>query len=395
MRILHIGKYFPPFAGGMENFLADLLDESSNQLLQCAALVHDHSNGKLAEKEIIDGNEIVRVRTHGQLLFAPVSPAFPGKLKQMLESFEPDVIDIHMPNTSAFFLLFSSASRRIPWVIHWHSDVVFPENKPLLKLAYWLYRPLEYLMLRKSKAVITTSPNYLKTSATLKPFLDKCSVIPLTINESRIPTLSHTMHEKARNLWNTGTTGDQPFRVLCVGRLTHYKGHELLIEAIAKINPETANISTLIVGEGELESSLQQQIVDARLTSRIKLLGHQSDLILNALLANCDVLCMPSTLRTEAFGLVLLEAMYHGKPALVSDIEGSGMTWVIRDNQNGWYSPVGDPDALAKKLVELQQNPQLIMDAGQRSREIFDAEYSANQCVKQTIQIYEQSRQNE
>ena len=135
MRVLHIGKYFPPFAGGMENFLADLLDESTAQGIECAAIVHDHSRGELPELETINSSLIVRVRSYGQLLFAPISPGFRGQLDKLIKSFQPDVLDIHLPNTSAFFLIFLAIARRIPWVIHWHSDVVFPADKPLLAIA--------------------------------------------------------------------------------------------------------------------------------------------------------------------------------------------------------------------------------------------------------------------
>ncbi len=390
MRVLHIGKYFPPFAGGMENFLADLLDESTAQGIECAALVHDHSRGELPEQETVNSSLIVRVHSYGQLLFAPISPGFRGQLDKLIKSFQPDVIDIHMPNTSAFFLIFLMVARRIPWVIHWHSDVVFPADKPMLAIAYKLYRPFERYLLKRSRAIIATSPNYLKSSATLQPYLQKCSVIPLTLNEARMPEMNNSLHEKARKLWNTGVQGDKPLRVLCIGRLTHYKGHDLLIDAVAKIPADTASVSVLIVGEGELKEALEQQVIDAGLTARVKLLGHQSDLILNALLANCDVFCLPSILRTEAFGLVLLEAMYYGKPSIVSDIEGSGMTWVIGEAENGWYVPAGDVNALAQQLIGLQQHPEQLIEAGQRARKRFDEGFSARHCVEQTIAVYKQ-----
>ncbi len=390
MRVLHVGKYFPPFAGGMENFLADLLDESIAQGVECAAIVHDHSGGKLAEQETINNCLIIRVRSYGQLLFAPISPGFLNQLGNLIESFKPDVIDIHLPNTSAFFLIFLASARRIPWVIHWHSDVVFPDGKLILKLAYWLYRPFEWYLLKRSQAIIATSPNYLKTSATLKPYLQKCRVIPLMLNEARMPLINASLHEKARKLWNTGVAGDKPLRILSIGRLTHYKGHDLLIDAVTKIPLTSASVSALIVGEGELKEQLERHVINAKLTARVKLLGHQSELILHALLANCDVLCLPSTLRTEAFGLVLLEAMYHGKPSIVSNIEGSGMTWVIRDGENGWYIPAGDADALAQKFIDLHDHPEQLIEAGLRARENFDQEFSAQHCVEQTIAVYNQ-----
>ncbi len=143
------------------------------------------------------------------------------------------------------------------------------------------------------------------------------------------------------------------FRILAIGRLTYYKGHDILIQAAAQL-PDSR---TLIVGAGEHRQRLETLIHSLNLHDRVRLPGFQPEADLNALLARCDVLCLPSLERTEAFGLVLLEAMRFGKPVVVSDIPGSGPGWVVNQAGHGLRVPSGDPDALATALRELQYDP--------------------------------------
>jgi len=127
----------------------------------------------------------------------------------------------------------------------------------------------------------------------------------------------------------------------------------VLIRAAAKLSASRI----LIVGTGDRRERLAELIRSMELDDRVILSGFQPEADLDALLASCDVLCLPSLERTEAFGLVLLEAMRFGKPVVVSDIPGSGTGWVVRQANHGLLTPPGDPAALAKALRELQHNP--------------------------------------
>jgi glycosyltransferase involved in cell wall biosynthesis len=82
----------------------------------------------------------------------------------------------------------------------------------------------------------------------------------------------------------------------------------------------------------------------------VRLLGAVEDEMLTQLMATCDVFCLPSRERTEAFGIVLLEAMRYGKPLLVSDLPDSGVNWVARNGQNAMVVPAGDVAAWAAAL---------------------------------------------
>ena len=312
MRVLHVGKYYPPFAGGIEHFLADLLPTLQRQGIEVAALVHDEQPRRGGQVSLPGDHPLIyRAPCHGRLLYAPISPAFPFWLRRAIREFQPDLLHLHLPNTSAFWALMMPAARRLPWVIHWHADVVASVIDRRLALAYHLYRPFEQRLLAASQAIIATSPPYLEASAALAPWRAHCHSMPLGLDPARIPEPDAAARQRAEALW-----GDAPFRILAIGRLTYYKGHDILIQAAAAL----PNTRVLIVGTGEHRDRLATLVQSLRLDGRVGLPGFQPEADLNALLASCDVVCLPSLERTEAFGLVLLEAMRFAKPVVVSDI---------------------------------------------------------------------------
>ena len=108
-------------------------------------------------------------------------------------------------------------------------------------------------------------------------------------------------------------------------------------------------------------------------------------------MADCDCLCLPSIERTEAFGMVLLEAMYSGKATVISDVEGSGMGWVVDDGVTGIKVAPADADALAAALKRLAADREDLAEMGQRGKEKFDQQFEINHAVEGLIEIYRQS----
>lgn len=184
MRILHVGKYYPPFEGGIENFLASLLKGTTKENLSHCVLAHHHQPWRSTSREVLPEGIVVRSFICCRLLFAPIAPFFYFHLKRLLAEFRPDVIHVHMPNLSAFWLLLPGRRFDTPLVVHWHADVIPSRKNPLLSLAYVLYRPLEKKLLARADAVIVTSAPYLESSRPLQAFRDKCHVIPLGLEDS-------------------------------------------------------------------------------------------------------------------------------------------------------------------------------------------------------------------
>lgn len=382
MRVLHIGKYYPPFAGGIERFLADLLPALQTQGVAPAALVHDEQSHRRGQPPAPEAAvPVYRAPSYGRLLYAPVSPAFPLWLNRAIRGFQPDLLHLHLPNTSAFWALALPAARRLPWIIHWHADVVASAIDRRLALAYRLYRPFEQRLLAASRTVIVTSPPYLDASAALARWRERCHVVPLALDPNRIPDPDPAALTGAEALW-----GHANFRVLAIGRLTFYKGHEVLIRAAADLSDSRL----LIVGTGEQRARLAASIQALGLAERVCLPGFRPEAGLNALLAGCDVLCLPSLERSEAFGLVLLEAMRFGKPVVVSDIPGSGAGWVTREAGHGVLVPPGDPSELAAALRQLQRDPSRRQSLGQAGVAALRESFSIERVAAEISALYRQ-----
>jgi len=136
MKILHIGKYFHPFTGGIEHYMAGLMEEQIHQGHQVKAIVHHHEAGKSCNRLNYKGVDVYKLNTFGGIPFVPLSWRVPGVLSQLLGDFQPDVIHLHVPNVAAFWGLFKSDARKIPWVVHWHSDVLDYSSPRFIKMLY-------------------------------------------------------------------------------------------------------------------------------------------------------------------------------------------------------------------------------------------------------------------
>jgi rhamnosyl/mannosyltransferase len=181
VRVLHIGKFFPPHPGGIERCVAELCAALKRGGVDVAALVHAEPGSTGSQIHDPAGFDVTLATCHGQLLYAPVSPGFPALLSRLLRQFQPDLLHIHLPNTSAFFCLLLPAARRVPWIVHWHADIPLDSKRRLLRAAYAAYRPWERAMLRRAGAIIATSAPYRDSSPALAPWSAKTHVIPLGI----------------------------------------------------------------------------------------------------------------------------------------------------------------------------------------------------------------------
>jgi len=374
MKVLHIGKYFPPFKGGIENFMADLIEQQVLDGHQVSSIVHNHRSQPF-NKECKNDFVLYNVPSYGQVAYAPMSPLFGYYLSKVITSENPDIIHIHMPNLSAFWCLLILKARNIPWIIHWHADVIGSVPDLKIKTLYPFYRVFEKTLLNKSYRVIATSNNYKTSSLPLKPYVNKVEVIPLGIKLDN----SDVLRDSAES---------QHLRLIIIGRLTYYKGHKLILKAISKLKIEGIKFSLNIVGGGELQQDIQNEIVSLNLDEEVSLLGKLSDAELYEELGNSDLLCLPSIERTEAFGVVLLEAMRASKPCLVSDVEGSGMSWVVQDNKTGFVVENNSVDSIVKKLKYITENQELLSLYGKAGRERFEREFSIGVCSKRITEIY-------
>ena len=366
LRVLHVGKFYPPHRGGMEVFLADLIQAQRAAGIDAIALVH-------GQPESSDPGWITRVPVQWHLVFAPIAVGFRAALAKAISTHQPHVIHLHMPNNSALWVLTLGEAQSIPWVVHWHSDVVVSRIKTSVALAYRLYRPFEQAVLARAACVIATSPPYLAASEPLSEWREKCAVVPLGLGMD--PTLLAATRDGGASAWQPGR-----LRLLSVGRLTYYKGFETLIRAVAPLR----DAELLIVGDGELRASLEalvQELTPAGAPPNVRLVGNVDDAQKHALLAHCDVFCLASRERTEAFGIALLEAMQHARPCIVSSLPGSGMPWLVQTAAAGLQVPAEDVPAWTHAIEHMRDHPNLRGEWGVSGQRALRERFSMAACA--------------
>lgn len=376
MKILHISKFYPPEPGGIENFAADLASAQARGGNQVYVLAHHGRDWFYRPGSIARAGGVVveRVRTFGQLSYVPVSPEFFLRLSRVIKIFKPDVIHVHVPNVSAFFLLLIKV--HAPVILHWHADVVASRIDRRMAFFYSFYRPLETLLIRAADRIICTSGSYLRYSRPLRKWKDKCIILPLGLDPARIGNPDPGLHTET--LDKNKNTGSK-FRVLCVGRFAYYKGFEYVVKAALKV----PMAEFVLVGDGPGWVRIKEMVCEMGLEGRVYFPGRVDDKCLRGLFASCDIFCLPSVERTEAFGLVLLEAMAFGKPLVTTKIAGSGVNEVNVDGITGLQVPPADPVALAEAINALGSDQKLCRQMGAMARRRFEQEYQIDSvCAK-------------
>jgi glycosyltransferase involved in cell wall biosynthesis len=404
LKILHIGKYFSPFSGGLENYMRDAMVALGRRGVESAALVHRHSLSVKTSDDTFNAGrhsfQVVRAAMWARLSFAPISPTFAWHMKRLIKTFKPDILHLHLPNASAFWALLLPSARRIPWVVHWHADVITSDQGWLMKLLYILYRPFERALLKRAQAIVATSLPYRDSSEPLQPWINKCHVVPLGVDAERFAVGGiseagrdeQTRKDRSQQSWPLLQDGIEPhdeaspLQVLAVGRLTYYKGFRYLIEAAAN----SLNIHINLVGKGDQARELKALATSLNVQDRVTFHGVLTDADLAQKMIQADCICLPSIERTEAFGMVLLEAMYFGKATVISDVSGSGMGWIVDADITGLKVAPADAGALATAFERLNANRDELATMGRRGKKKFNDQFEINHAINRLIEVYQQ-----
>jgi rhamnosyl/mannosyltransferase len=239
-----------------------------------------------------------------------------------------------------------------------------------------LLAPLQDMAFRRAGAIIASNPNPAARSPVLACHLERCVVVPYGIQCSHYETPDERAVSAVREKLGAPI-------VLALGRLVYYKGFEYLIRAIARL-PEVAAL--VIVGEGPSRGRLETEIEALGLTGRVHLLGNVPDP--TVYYHACDLFVLPSIARSEAFGIVQLEAMACGKPVVNTLIEGSGVPFVSCDGETGLTVPPADPGALATAIGRLLRDDRLRAQLGVAARHRVQEHFTLEQMRDSTLAVY-------
>ncbi|HEX5726186.1 MAG TPA: glycosyltransferase [Longimicrobiaceae bacterium] len=359
MKVLHLGKFYPPDPGGMESHVADL----------CAALrahveveVVVSGRGRRTVAERVDGVPVTRVGTLASVASASFSPGMVGAIRRA----RADLVHFHHPNPPAM-LAYLASGHRGPLVVTYHSDIVRQ------RVLGALVEPVLHAFLRRARVIIASSPEYLATSPVLRKHASRCRVIPFGIDAAALRAGSAEEAAALRARYG-------PRVVLGVGRLVYYKGFDYLIRALSSVGGHL-----LLAGDGPLRPALEREAAAAGVADRVTFLGSVPDL--RPYYHAADVFVLPSVARSEAFGLVQLEAMACGVPVVNTRL-GTGVEFVAPHGVAGLTVPPADAAALAGAIGRLLDDPALRAAYGRAGRERVEREFGRERMVRRTLDVY-------
>lgn len=358
IRVLHVYRtYFPDPPGGLQEAIKQIC--AATAALGIQTKVFTLSPNPIPQKIMWEGTEVTRSRSW----FAPASCDL-GGIDAVVQfrtlSKWADVIHYHFPWPFADILRLITA-RNKPAVMTYHSDIV--RQRYLGKV----YAPLMQRFLAGMSAVVATSPAYARTSSVLKQHVLPRNVrtIPLGIADyAPVDTLDLSGSEVLARL----KIEDRPF-LLALGVLRKYKGLHTLIEAANEI----AGL-ILIAGSGPEEQALQFLARQMAVTNVI-FAGQVSETEKIALLKQCRALVLPSHLRSEAFGMVLVEAAMFGKPMVCCEVD-SGTSYVNLHGETGFVVPPESPVELAISCNRLLNNRPAAARMGEAARARYELLFS-------------------
>jgi rhamnosyl/mannosyltransferase len=366
LRVLHLGKFYPPHPGGMETHLQDLCGELKQSVNVEVVVAGD---GRETIEEVVDGVRVARLATLLNFAAAPVCPQMVRRVREA----RADIVHLHWPNPTAV-LAYLASGHRGKLVFSYHSDVV---RQKLLRKPFW---PVLRHALRRAAAIIAASHNYVQSSPVLQKFRDRCRVIPYGLPLEQFDCTDAIDVARIREEYG-------PRIVLGVGRLVYYKGFEYLIRAMKDVEGRL-----LIVGNGPLRVELEQEARAAGLGERVTFLTDVADV--RPYYHAADVFALPSVARSEAFGIVQLEAMACRKPVVNTELD-SGVTFVSLDGQTGITVPPANASALSRAINTLLDNPALSAEYGHAGRKRVEQEFSLSLMTRRTLQVYDEVMSNQ
>lgn len=364
MRVLHFFKtYYPDTTGGIEQVIFQLCQGCSVFGVQSEVLTLSPSPSP-ARLKIAD-HQVTRVKENLNIASTGFSLSAFRQFKEM--AAEADLVHFHFPWPMMDLVHFATRHGR-PTVLSYHSDII--KQRTLLKI----YGPLMNQFLKSMDRILVASPNYLESSAALRPFSDKTLIVPYGLDQSAYPKVSAQKQEQWRERI------PRKF-FLFVGVLRYYKGLDSLLSAL-----EGVDYPVVILGGGSQEQALKAQAEKLHLRN-VLFLGRLDDEDKTCLLQMCYALLFPSHVRSEAFGISLLEASMYGKPMISCEI-GTGTSYVNLDGETGLVIPPNAPLALREAMRLLWDNPEQARDFGNNARARFQELFTAERMCAATVKIY-------
>ena len=346
MRILTALTYYRPHYSGLTIYTERLTRALARRGHQVTVLTSQF-DPNLPRLEQLNGVTVVRVPPLMRVSKGQLMPAMPVQAWRLAR--QADVINLHMPQMDASYIAWIGKLEEKPVVLTYHCDLRLPRGL-IHATANQVSHVANRIAALGSNAIVNTSRDYAEHSEFLKHYLNKVYVInpPVELapaNEQDILAFRHKFNiQKGQRI------------IGMAARFATEKGVEYLVQALPGVLKKIPEARILFVGP--YQNVLGEERYAARIMPLIEglkdywtFLEILSPVEMTAFFRICDVLAVPSSNSTEAFGLVQIEAMICGTPVVASDMPG--VRQPVLTTGMGKLVPIGDSSALEKALVEI------------------------------------------
>lgn len=367
LKILEINKAYFPHVGGIESLVKQYSEELRPYGTEIVTLVCQSSRAA-SKKERINGVKVIRAGSFGTYFSCPISLSFLYYFRKL--SQKADIVHINLPFPLADLgLLLSGFKGKV--FVSWHSDIV--KQKKILAF----YKPLLNTLLKRADIIFTATEGHIDGSDFLPEYREKCRILPYGI------TPEDYLSIRRKPILTEKLTDKNSVKVFFTGRLVYYKGVNVLLEAFENVS----GCELFIAGTGELEEKLQNYAVSEGLENKVHFLGFLPDEELKQAYADCDIFVLPSVAKSEAFGIVQLEAMVYGKP-VINTLLPSGVPHVSIHGETGLSVPPSDPTALAKAINRLAADKELREKLGKRAAERVREKFNEKDVIRRLYDYF-------
>ena len=361
IKITQVFRYAHPHIGGIETVINQINDclpdcEYEKEVLCC-------SNTEKTSRE--NGVKYIRAKYLFEFASNNISP----ELIWNLSKVKTDILHMHMPFIFGMIAFFIARPKYKKLYITYHSDIIGFDK--YMKYFWWLYK----IFLKKADKIHVLSPNIISNSQMLDKFADKCVVVPQGI------TVNYKVDEQKVSEIKNKYTGKKI--LFSLGRHVKYKGFIYGLKAMQNVE----NAVWLLAGSGPLTESFKQYIENNNLQEKVVLVGRLPDEELDNYYEACDLYLFPSIMKTEAFGIVQIEAMRHKKPIINTWLH-NGVNYVSVDKETGITVEPENVEQLTSAINELVGNDNLRLQYGQNARKRVENLFELEKVKSKYMELY-------
>ncbi|MEK6222649.1 MAG: glycosyltransferase family 4 protein [Chloroflexota bacterium] len=351
MKVLIALTYYRPHYSGLTIY-AERLAKALVKRGHHVTVLTSQFDKNLPLNEIADGVKVIRLPVLLRISKGVIMPSIP--LRAWQEIRKVDVVNLHVPQLDAAPIAILARLLNRPVVVTYQCDLLLPEGfiNRAANIASNLANKISVLA---ASGVASITKDYAQFSPTLSKVMEKVHLASAPVELAEVSQKDMAeLREKYVVQSNQKVIG-------MVARLASEKGAEYLVKALPKVLEKFPDARVLYAGQyqdvmGEAAYFEMLKPLISILGERWEFMGLISDEELAAFYQICDVVVVPSTNQTEAFGIVQVEAMTSGTPVIVSDMPG--LRQPVLTTGMGKIFPVRDSDALAHALIAVLESPE-------------------------------------